>query len=327
MKQDLVQLIESDLEMVATIFPLECKQELVKLLRYAAKNINGPATKISSISVFPDCGVDNLAYWYGVSTLLLTQSGTWRKQFTKREGFPVSGKTEKAKAKSLIEKLEKIDLLEKRLQKINDLPSVDSLEIGWELIELAKKLLKTTAAQLEIIFSEHNLVDFTGVSQHAVNALGEDNCPTNLALTLDYQIKHLLVDEVQDVSESQYRLLHCLTREWSVGDGRTLFLVGDPQQAIYRFRGAEVRFFLKIFKDGSLGNIPLEPLKISKNFRASSDLVNWVNGKFAKIFPEENLIEGAVPFIDSIPTRLESRTCISHYSVGGNKEEAKKLLR
>ena len=100
---------------------------------------------------------------------------------------------------------------------------------------------------LEIIFSEYNLVDFTGVSQHAVNALGEDNCPTNLALALDYQIKHLLVDEVQDVSESQYRLLHRLTREWSVGDGRTLFLVGDPQQAIYRFRGAEVRFFLKIF--------------------------------------------------------------------------------
>ena len=150
MKQDLVQLIENDLEMVVTIFPSECKQELIKLLRYAAKNINGPATKISSISVFPDCGIDNLDYWYGVSTLLLTQSGTWRKQFTKRDGFPVSGKAEKAKAKSLIEKLEKIDLLEKRLQKINDLPSADSLEIGWELIELAKKLLKTTAAQLEI---------------------------------------------------------------------------------------------------------------------------------------------------------------------------------
>ena len=325
MKQDLVQLIESDLEMVATIFPSECKQELVKLLRYAAKNINGPVTKTSPISVFPDCGIDNLAYWYGISTLLLTQSGTWRKQFTKRDGFPVSGKAEKAKVKSLIEKLEKIDLLEKRLKKINDLPSADSLEIGWELIELAKKLLKTTAAQLEIIFSEYNLVDFTGVSQHAVNALGEDNCPTNLALALDYQIKHLLVDEVQDVSESQYRLLHRLTREWSVGDGRTLFLVGDPQQAIYRFRGAEVRFFLKIFKDGSLGNIPLEPLKISKNFRASSDLVNWVNDKFAKIFPEENLIEGAVPFINSIPTRLESKTCISHYSADGNKEEAKKI--
>ena len=38
MKQDLVQLIENDLEMVVTIFPSECKQELIKLLRYAAKN-------------------------------------------------------------------------------------------------------------------------------------------------------------------------------------------------------------------------------------------------------------------------------------------------
>ena len=78
-------------------------------------------------------------------------------------------------------------------------------------------------------------------------ALGDDENPTDIALSLDYQIKHLLVDEVQDVSDSQYQLLHRLTREWSAGDGHTLFLVGDPQQAIYGFRGAEVRFFLDTF--------------------------------------------------------------------------------
>ena len=49
-----------------------------------------------------------------------------------------------------------------------------------------------------------------------------------------------------------------------------------------------------------------------------------MNDKYAQVFPEENLIEGAVPFINSIPTRLESKTCISYHSVNGNKEEAKK---
>lgn len=44
---------------------------------------------------------------------------------------------------------------------------------------------------------------------------------------------HLLVDEFQDVSEVQYRLV----RAWS-GRGRSLFVIGDPDQSVYGFRGA-----------------------------------------------------------------------------------------
>jgi ATP-dependent exoDNAse (exonuclease V) beta subunit len=61
---------------------------------------------------------------------------------------------------------------------------------------------------------------------------------------VDWRIGHILLDEFQDTSQPQYELLQALTRGWSPGDGRTLFLVGDPMQSIYGFRQAEVRLFL-----------------------------------------------------------------------------------
>ena len=59
-----------------------------------------------------------------------------------------------------------------------------------------------------------------------------------LGVAIDCRIQHLLVDEFQDTSQSQYELLTRLVRDWQLGDGRTLFLVGDPMQSIYGFREA-----------------------------------------------------------------------------------------
>ena len=84
----------------------------------------------------------------------------------------------------------------------------------------------------------------------ANQALGEPDAPTDLALSLDYRIRHLLIDEFQDTSLSQYELLHRLTAGWQPGDGRTLFAVGDPMQSIYRFRQAEVGLFLRAREHG-----------------------------------------------------------------------------
>jgi len=55
---------------------------------------------------------------------------------------------------------------------------------------------------------------------------------------------HLLVDEFQDVNGLQYRLVQLLA-----GDGRNLFVIGDPDQAIYGFRGADYRYFLRLRED------------------------------------------------------------------------------
>jgi ATP-dependent exoDNAse (exonuclease V) beta subunit len=107
-------------------------------------------------------------------------------------------------------------------------------------------------------------VDFIEIAARAGLALGEDEAPTDLAQALDYAIRHLLVDEFQDTSPTQVGLLQRLTRGWLPDDGRTLFVVGDPMQSIYRFRKADVGLFLRVRERG-IGSIRLEHLRLYRN--------------------------------------------------------------
>jgi len=104
------------------------------------------------------------------------------------------------------------------------------------------------------------------------------------------------VDEFQDTSHLQMSLLQCLTDGWQDGDGRhrTLFMVGDPMQSIYRFRKAEVGLFLNAANNEA--GLPLvEALQLERNFRSSPAIVEWVNRAFQSIFPaKQNVISGAV---------------------------------
>jgi hypothetical protein len=68
-------------------------------------------------------------------------------------------------------------------------------------------------------------VDFIEVAQGAVRALGEPDMPTDLALTLDYRLRHLLIDEFQDTSISQFELVSKLTTGWELEGGRTIYLI------------------------------------------------------------------------------------------------------
>ena len=134
------------------------------------------------------------------------------------------------------------------------------------------------------MFREEGAVDFTEVSLRALKALGTEQEPTDLTMRLDARIEHILVDEFQDTSLSQYALLHRLTAEWQPGDGRTLFCVGDPMQSIYRFRQAEVGLFLQAHERG-IGHLTLEFVRLSVNFRSAAGIVEWVNHAFDNIFP------------------------------------------
>ena len=58
------------------------------------------------------------------------------------------------------------------------------------------------------------------------------------------RFEHLLVDEFQDVNAVQYRIVRLLA-----GDGRNTFVIGDPDQAIYGFRGADHRYFHRLTDD------------------------------------------------------------------------------
>jgi ATP-dependent exoDNAse (exonuclease V) beta subunit len=153
------------------------------------------------------------------------------------------------------------------------------------------------------VFQARRQVDFTEVAQSALYALGTDDAPTDLTLALDYRIHHLLIDEFQDTSISQFELVARLTGGWLPDDGRTVFAVGDPMQSIYRFREAEVGLFLRARAEGIAG-VELHPVALSSNFRSQSGIVEWVNAAFARVLPPaENIASGAVPYTASVPTR------------------------
>ncbi len=251
---------------------------------------------------------DDLPRWQGLAELLLTQKGEWRKSFTVREGFPPEGKGSgeaaerrkraKARIKALCDALRDDTVLAARLDEAGKLPAARYADAQWEVMAAIARLLLLAAAHLKLVFARHGRVDFSEVGQRAVAALVDaDGAPTDLALALDYRIGHLLVDEFQDTSYLQRRLLERLTEGWTPGDGRTLFLVGDPMQSIYRFREAEVALFLEAAR-GGLGGVPLEPLRLSANFRSRGGLVAWFNATFPGVLaPADDPHAGAVAYV------------------------------
>ena len=253
----------------------------------------------------------DLERWQALANWLLTQSGSVRKSVTAKEGFPapssIKGNPElknlaqqaKADMTELLAFFSQLEPLPKLLNECRLLPVQGLNHEQSELLRSLLFVLTHAALELQLTFQEQGELDFTEVQLRALQALGTPEEPTDLALMLDYRIQHLLVDEFQDTSHGQYLLLHTLTSGWQPGDGRTLFLVGDPMQSIYRFREAEVGLYLRAREQG-LGDIALTPLNLNVNFRSSQGVVNWVNETFSSAFPSETEISsGAVSYSSS----------------------------
>jgi ATP-dependent helicase/nuclease subunit A len=168
------------------------------------------------------------------------------------------------------------------------------------------QVLAGAEAALKQVFREENEVDFAEITRAAINALGEPEAPSELLYALDYRIEHLLVDEFQDTSKAQYQLLDALTGQWSEGDGRTLFLVGDPMQSIYRFRAAEVGLFLRAWEQEQLGSVRLSPLRLRVNFRSTPQIVDWTCSTLAPVMDDNNIAKGAVKFVACVAARQET---------------------
>ncbi|RUR10921.1 UvrD-helicase domain-containing protein [Legionella septentrionalis] len=244
-----------------------------------------------------------------LASLLLTSQNTLRKSFDHHVGLKKGSCTDaeykhlKEASKNLLSKLNETQEFLDALLRVKNLPPPQYELEQWQVLQALFTLLPLLAAHLHLVFTEQNAVDFTAIAQQALHALGEEDNPTELALYLDHQIHHLLIDEFQDTSISQFQLLERLVQGWQPNDGKTLFVVGDPMQSIYRFRSAEVGLFLRAQQQG-VGTVRLTPLQLTSNFRSSSTLVNWVNEQFKIIFPPVDDIEsGAISFHASTPTQ------------------------
>lgn len=331
----LTNVIQSTLTRVGRLFNNADKQELLALLKFASNLIedDSPIGQCSSITIFPATKLEDLTAWQGIANLLLTQSFEWRRTVNKNIGFPPASaalnqeekilfQTYKERMCRFLERMSDNELLRSTLKEIQLLPPPAYTDQQWKIVNVLIELLPILVAQLNILFHEKNVTDFIAIAKGAILALGDIDNPSDVALNLDYKIQHLLVDEFQDTSVTQYQLFKLLTAGWQKNDGRTLFLVGDPMQSIYRFREAEVGIFLKVKKYG-LGNVRPIPLTLTVNFRSSSAVINWFNDAFKTIFPSlENIELGAIPFSASTALKDDINADVKvHTFVDSTEEE------
>jgi ATP-dependent exoDNAse (exonuclease V) beta subunit len=251
-------------------------------------------------------GLADLPRWRAIAALALTSEGTLRKQLTKNDGIPAGDARGKVHKEHWFERLRLMDVPQAQaLIVISKLPDPLIPAKDRDALDSLSRLLLQAATMLRALFDQHGECDHTEIAGAARQALTLDNSPTPLAERIGTHLQHILIDEFQDTSRDQYDLLRTLTQDWSEGDGRTLFLVGDPMQSIYGFRNAEVGRFATVRAAG-LAGIRLESLTLRRNFRSAPALVDWCNRTFARVFPaQDDVRRSAVSHLASVAGRAE----------------------
>ena len=302
--------------------------DLCQLLDYAGTNmVDSGATgssicNLSSTTALPAPIPAEVLQWRGIAELLLTQQGQFRKRVDKRQGFPAGDKARKDMMHALLESLASDSELAESLHGVLSLPPQKYTDEQWRVLLALFRLLPLAVTELQRLFNEQGISDHVEVALSAGAALGSAENPGDIALLLDYQVKHLLVDEMQDTSAAQYRMLETLTGGWEPGDGRSLYCVGDPMQSIYRFRNAEVGQFL-LAQEFGIGHIRLQPLLLRRNFRSGEWLVDWFNTVFPTILAaNDDPLRGAVSYSEAVPVdHLQGQgSCVTHAVFGADTD-------
>ena len=249
---------------------------------------------------------------------LQTLNGTWRseKGLNATLGFPATprGRAGKARFSTLIASLSAIPGLESALAAVSTLPPARYTEDDWEIVRAIFNLLRHAAGELQVVFAEAGAVDFIEVAQIAQRVLKDaDGQPSEAAFAVSDGIRHLLVDEFQDTSRRQHQLVAALIAAWPERIGRTCFVVGDPMQSIYFFRGADAELFPRARNYGL--EIPnTDPLlfdfePLSANFRTAPALVKRLNNVFEKTFASDDssgvTFSSAEPFPEDRPSHVQ----------------------
>ena len=116
---------------------------------------------------------------------------------------------------------------------------------------------------------KNNALDFDDLLVKTVELF--QNCPDVLEYYQN-RFRYIMVDEYQDTNTVQFKFISTLARQY-----RNLCVVGDDDQSIYKFRGANIRNILdfeKVFPDAKV-------VKLEQNYRSTQNILNAANGVIA----------------------------------------------
>ena len=256
---------------------------------------SGSSLSDSLPPIIPGAGLEDLAGWRSIAQGILTTNGKCYKKFTKPK-FPRSFKD--SSCCQLLQNLP--DSLVQRLQFFREMSSVllpgDEVSAVQDLIIVLHQVLMT----FESLCSVQKSLDFIGLEQIALELLATEELP-ELFQRLDRRLTHLLVDEFQDTSVNQMRLLCRLLAGWQGDRQRTLMVVGDPKQSIYGWRQARLSLFFQSRQVGRLPDCPESPgfttLDLNTNFRSTGTLIDWAN----QVFGQTIMIDSGESGVDFKP--------------------------
>lgn len=123
------------------------------------------------------------------------------------------------------------------------------------------------------------------------------------------RFKYILIDEYQDINYAQYRLINLL-----VSSNSSLFVIGDPDQAIYGFRGSDYSYFLRFTKDY---NNALS-LKLEKNYRSCEIILKAASNVIKNNINRENI---------NLKSTILEEGKISHTILPNDKFEAEFIIQ
>ncbi|HAK87843.1 MAG TPA: hypothetical protein DCP24_01985 [Nitrospiraceae bacterium] len=143
--------------------------------------------------------------------------------------------------------------------------------------------------------SARHCLDYNDLELMAYEAITKNPEWQNVLYSFDEHTDHILVDEFQDTSTLQWKIIDKLTEEWRSGLGAkrergiepTIFLVGDDKQSIYSFRGADVSIFKNAKKKLTewLGD-EYHFIEIKENYRSLPAVIDFVNALFERLMPK-----------------------------------------
>ncbi|MEQ1570322.1 MAG: UvrD-helicase domain-containing protein, partial [Myxococcota bacterium] len=107
-----------------------------------------------------------------------------------------------------------------------------------------------------------------------------------LAAALRERFRYLMVDEFQDTDEAQWAMVRALARARPEVPEDRVFVVGDPKQAIYGFRGGDVT----VFRAATLA-LGVEPIALLDNFRSRPGLIRWFNDVWPSVLSADTPYE------------------------------------
>ncbi|MDO4575729.1 MAG: UvrD-helicase domain-containing protein [Planctomycetia bacterium] len=147
------------------------------------------------------------------------------------------------------------------------------------------EILRTFALELDLLKRQKKGLEYADITWVVSEYVREHPAPEDFFWRLDAPIRHLLLDEFQDTSLDQWRILEPLGRRCVSGEGASFFCVGDVKQAIYRWRNGREEIFGHVAN--TFPNLKAEDS--NKSWRSAKEIIHCVNRLFGKTDEEGSL--------------------------------------